>query len=72
MKTTASSDAINRIIHAEHHDPFSVLGAHVVDIKGKRAVAVRAFFPEAKKVSVIDTATSIEYEMHKNNGGRVL
>ncbi|MGD1046280.1 MAG: 1,4-alpha-glucan branching protein GlgB [Bacteroidota bacterium] len=65
MKTTASSDAINRIINTEHHDPFSVLGAHVVDMKGKRAVAVRAFLPEAKEVSVIDAETFSEYEMIK-------
>lgn len=65
MKTTASSNAIKRIIHTEHHDPFSVLGAHVVEIKGKHAVAVRVFLPEAKKVSVIDVTTSAEYEMIK-------
>ena len=67
MKTTASSDAIHRIINAEHHDPFSVLGSHIVDFNGKRAVAVRAFLPEAKEVSVIDVATSTEYEMTKIN-----
>jgi 1,4-alpha-glucan branching enzyme len=65
MKTTAPSDAVQRIISAGHHDPFSVLGAHVVNIKGKRAVAVRAFLPEAKKASVIHKATSAEYEMIK-------
>ena len=65
MKSTASADAVNRIINTDHHDPFSVLGAHVVDIKGKRAVAVRAFLPEAKQVSVIVAATSNEYEMDK-------
>ena len=65
MKTTLSSDAVNRIINTRHHDPFTVLGAHVVDIKGKRAVAVRAFLPEAKKVSVIFTAETGEYEMTK-------
>jgi len=65
MKTTASSDAVNRIIHTEHHDPFSVLGAHVVDIKDKRVVAVRAFLPEAKSVCVIDKVTLAEYEMTK-------
>jgi 1,4-alpha-glucan branching enzyme len=65
MKTTASSDAVHRVIDAGHHDPFSVLGAHVVDIKGKRAVAVRAFLPEARNVSVLNTATSAEYKMIK-------
>jgi 1,4-alpha-glucan branching enzyme len=65
MKTTASSDAVYRIIHTDHHDPFSVLGAHIVDLNGKRAVAVRAFLPDAKEVSVLDVATSTEFEMIK-------
>ena len=65
MKSTVSSDAVNRIIYTEHYDPFSVLGAHIVDIKGKRSVAVRAFLPDAKEVSVIDVANSNEYEMIK-------
>jgi 1,4-alpha-glucan branching enzyme len=65
MKTTVSPSAAHRIISAEHHDPFSVLGAHIVNSKGKRGVVVRAFLPEAKNVSVIPTATSMEYEMIK-------
>ncbi len=65
MESTAFSDAVNKIIKAEHHDPFSILGAHVIDIEGKRSVAVRAFLPEAKRVSVIDTVSSAEYEMTK-------
>jgi 1,4-alpha-glucan branching enzyme len=65
MKTTVSSDALKRIISTDHHDPYSVLGAHLVEKKGIRAVAVRAFLPEAKEVSVIETATSTEYVMTK-------
>ena len=65
MKTTASPDAIHRIISTEHHDPFSVLGAHIVDLNGNHAVAVRTFLPEAKSVTVINTVTSAEYEMIK-------
>jgi 1,4-alpha-glucan branching enzyme len=65
MKTTASTDAVNRILYTDHHDPFSVLGAHMVEMKGKRAVVVRAFLPEAKEASVIELATSTEFEMIK-------
>ena len=65
MKTTASSDAVNRIIHTNHHDPFSVLGSHIVSVNGKRAVAVRVFLPEVKEVSVVDVSTSAEYSMIK-------
>ena len=65
MKTTVTPDAVNKIIHTDHHDPFSVLGAHVKDVNGKRVVVVRAFLPEAKEVSVIDVATTAEWKMCK-------
>jgi 1,4-alpha-glucan branching enzyme len=65
MKTTASPDAVNRIIHTDHHDPFSVLGAHLVEMKGTRGVAVRAFLPDAKQVSVLDMKTASEFVMLK-------
>jgi 1,4-alpha-glucan branching enzyme len=65
MKSTASADSINRIIQTDHHDPFSVLGAHMGEAEGIRSVAVRSFLPDAKKVSVLDAVTSAEYEMIK-------
>jgi 1,4-alpha-glucan branching enzyme len=65
MKTTAPADAVNKIIHTDHHDPFSVLGAHLVDVNGKRSVVIRVFLPEAKEVSVIESATSTEFPMIK-------
>lgn len=42
------------ILRAEHHDPFSYLGMHPLETKGKMAVAVRTFHPGAEKVTVID------------------
>ena len=55
MKTTAPIEDLYRIIHNDHHDPFQVLGAHTLDVKGKRCVVVRAFQPDAESVTVVGT-----------------
>ena len=65
MKTTASPDAVNRIIHTDHHDPFSVLGSHIAEVNGAPGVAVRAFLPDAKQVSVLHVQTAALYEMFR-------
>lgn len=38
------------IIQGEHADPFHVLGAHPVQVGGRRAIALRAFQPQAAQV----------------------
>ena len=53
MKTTLSLDEINRIVYAYHHDPFDILGAHLVSWKKKQVVAIRAFLPQAQKADVL-------------------
>lgn len=58
-----TKDAIEKIINSAHSDPFEVLGAHVVKAGGKEAVVIRAFLPEAREVSVVETATRREYPM---------
>ncbi|MEW6510286.1 MAG: 1,4-alpha-glucan branching protein GlgB [Bacteroidota bacterium] len=50
MNTTAGIDDVYRVIFTDHHDPFTVLGAHLLD--GDR-LAVRAFLPGATAVSVV-------------------
>jgi 1,4-alpha-glucan branching enzyme len=56
MNSLVSAEEINLIVLAEHSDPFSVLGAHPVEISDgstqerRRAVVIRAFLPEAKQV----------------------
>ena len=50
MNTTASVDEVYRVIFTDHHDPFTVLGHHLID--GGR-LAIRAFLPGAETVSVI-------------------
>ena len=34
MNTTLSQDQVDHIVHADHHDPFEVLGAHIITLGG--------------------------------------
>ena len=55
-------DQIKLIVQASHWDPFQVLGNHMVKKDGK-AVAIRAFLPEAKEAWVIDLKQKKLYQM---------
>jgi 1,4-alpha-glucan branching enzyme len=48
---------IDRIVHADHHDPFAILGMHA-EVKDKvKTIVVRTFQPYARRVSVVDSAS---------------
>ena len=51
--STASFDDVERIVSTNHHDPFQVLGPHLVERDGKTALAVRAYLPDAKQAFVL-------------------
>jgi 1,4-alpha-glucan branching enzyme len=51
--TVPPSD-VNHLIHANHWDPFGVLGPHEVDLEGRKARTIRAFLPEARRAWVVD------------------
>jgi len=53
MKATLSAYLIRKIIHADHHDPFSILGIHEIDSGGEPSLAVRTFQPDAYEVFVV-------------------
>ena len=68
MKTTAPIDEVYRIIFTDHHDPFRVLGIHVIDHHGAPAVAVRAFLPGAESAFVVPAekkGRKVEYPMDR-------
>jgi 1,4-alpha-glucan branching enzyme len=48
---------IDRIVHADHSDPFSFLGMHKQLVDGIEKLVVRAFVPQARKAGVVDSAT---------------
>ncbi len=58
-------DQIKLIVQAGHWDPFQVLGNHMVKKGGKKAVAIRAFLPEAKEAWVIDLKLKKLYQMER-------
>jgi 1,4-alpha-glucan branching enzyme len=49
-----SPDEINQLIHANHWNPFSVLGMHEAGPGDARALVVRALMPEAREAWVVD------------------
>ncbi len=53
MHATVSEAEIEQIVHGEHRDPFHVLGAHLVRVAEKPAVAVRAYLPQAASAQVL-------------------
>ncbi|MGH9685102.1 MAG: 1,4-alpha-glucan branching protein GlgB [Candidatus Acidiferrales bacterium] len=51
---TRLSDEIARLVHAEHSDPFRILGPHwITPEPGKHMLAIRAFRPGAVEVNVV-------------------
>ncbi|KAA0224113.1 1,4-alpha-glucan branching protein GlgB [candidate division KSB1 bacterium] len=66
---TVSHKDFDRIVHGDHHDPFSILGIHKVALAQGNGIVIRVFAPEADRVNVImpDEAGAAT-PMHKTNG----
>src|SRR3990172_4272367 len=60
MKTTVGQKEIEKIITANHHDPFQVLGIHQITVDDRRGITIRAFLPEA-----VDGAARQSYYQQK-------
>ena len=68
LPSTASVEDVYRIIFTDHHDPFTVLGIHIIKKDDKDVVAIRAFLPDAKEAFVIEVegdSEEKEYPMGK-------
>jgi 1,4-alpha-glucan branching enzyme len=50
MNTTISPHDIHLLLHAEHDDPFGVLGLHQID----QVWVVRSLRPDAKELTIVD------------------
>jgi len=50
MNITVPPHDIHRLLHAEHDDPFGVLGLHQID----QVWVVRSFRPDAKELAIVD------------------
>ena len=62
---TASGEEVLAITLAEHSDPFHILGIHPVTLRGQKAMAVRAFLPEAGQAWVIQRGADIPFPMER-------
>src|SRR5688572_11255870 len=56
VQTQVALDAIGPVIYGYHENPFDILGPHEVEDSGRRALAVRAYLPEAQRAWVVDPA----------------
>ncbi|PPC97302.1 MAG: 1,4-alpha-glucan branching enzyme [Methylotenera sp.] len=48
----AHTNALHRILEARHHDPFSFLGQHVIELDGHQSNVYRTFIPNASNVKL--------------------
>lgn len=62
VKYKAPTQALQLILEARHHDPFSFLGLHAIDGNPKHGYIYRAFLPSASEVSIkiAETWTKLE------------
>ena len=66
MLTTLTIFEINEILSMQCCIPHDILGMHTISVHGKNVVAVRAFLPYGKKVTVVDQKEKTRcYEMTK-------
>jgi 1,4-alpha-glucan branching enzyme len=56
VRTQTSLDTITRLVRGQLENPHQLLGPHVVEAEGRRALAVRAFLPDVAQAWVIDDA----------------
>ncbi|MEM8809371.1 MAG: 1,4-alpha-glucan branching enzyme [Cyanobacteria bacterium P01_G01_bin.38] len=63
MTLTVAPDQIERIVWNQHHNPFEILGPHLIQIDGKEVWAVRAFIPAADIAWVVLPEARQEFAM---------
>ncbi|WP_017296105.1 1,4-alpha-glucan branching enzyme [Geminocystis herdmanii] len=68
MPTTITFEQVNQIVHNLHHDPFEILGCHLLSEKeNKKQWVIRAYLPKATSASVVIPDSRQEYEMRSNH-----
>ncbi len=65
MRTQTSLESIGRLVEGRLEDPRRLLGPHVVEHDGRRAMAVRAFFPQSQRAWVLDDAQGATHPMRR-------
>ncbi|MDR1150215.1 MAG: 1,4-alpha-glucan branching protein GlgB [Clostridiales bacterium] len=77
MNINNIDDEAIRIIESRHHSPHNFLGMHEINLKNKKKITIRAFFPDAKNLYVIKLNNSnqinkINKNIKKSNKNKFL
>ena len=65
MTMTVTPEQIERIVWNQHHDPFEVLGPHLIEQEGQSVWVIRAYLPRVDEAWVVRPETREEFPMHK-------
>jgi 1,4-alpha-glucan branching enzyme len=65
VRTTVELDKIGTLFEGRSENPFEVLGPHLVESFGRRALAVRAFLPDSTQAWVVDAAQVVQQPMRR-------
>ena len=65
MRTQTSLETIGRLVEGRLEDPRRLLGPHIVEHDGRKAVAVRAFLPQSQRAWVLDDAQGESHAMRR-------
>ncbi|MFO7906480.1 MAG: 1,4-alpha-glucan branching protein GlgB [Pirellulaceae bacterium] len=65
MRTQVTLEGMGALVEGVHEDPFQLLGPHPVEQDGRKALAVRAYLPEKKRVWVLDPAQQASHPMRR-------
>jgi 1,4-alpha-glucan branching enzyme len=65
VQTQVPLHAIAPVIYGYHENPFELLGPHEIVQDGRRALAVRAYLPEAQRAWVVDPAHNVSRPMRR-------
>ncbi|MBF2057111.1 MAG: 1,4-alpha-glucan branching enzyme [Cyanobacterium sp. T60_A2020_053] len=64
MPSNISQHQVEQIVNNLHHDPFEILGSHLLSDDGESKIyIVRAYLPKATEAYVISPENRIEFEM---------
>ncbi|MCM1983352.1 1,4-alpha-glucan branching protein GlgB [Lyngbya confervoides] len=63
MPHTVTADQVNQIVQNHHHDPFELLGPHLIEMDGQSQWVVRAYLPNTASAAVICPEQRKEYPM---------
>ena len=65
MQTQVPLHAIGPVVHGYHENPFELLGPHEIEQDGRKALAVRAYLPEAQRAWVVDSMHGVTRPMRR-------